>query len=299
MASNTKTISNTLEWAKHFIGRRLSAFGPSNEPALTSANQVVQTFLQPPFKWRWNRKSISFQMVSTAAWQANHAYPLGFRIKDSNGNMQAVTSIGASPNQSGGSQPTWATSGNTTDGQLTWTESALQDYVLAIPDFGFIEKATVTDGTGKIVEIPKIQTELSLDFGTGRPHTIAPYLDDNQGNITFRFMPGVPDQAYTASVIYQKKAVLLTSLSGVAGTWPIPDEYGDIYNWGFLLFLWLYAEDARAQFANQKFMSGLLGISEGLDEQAKNIFLGQWEYLMQMQLRSEAKTQQGIAGRGQ
>lgn len=298
MASNTKTLQNSIDWAKWYIGQRPLTLDTTMEPALTAANTVIQTMLQPPFKWRWNRKSTSFSMVSTTAWAASTAYALGYRLKDSNGNMQTVTSIGSSPHESGSSTPSWATSGTTTDGDLTWTESALTDYVQAVSDFGFIEKATVTDSNGKIVEIPNIATELSMDAGSGRPSTIAPIIDDNAGNITFRFMPGVPDQAYTCQVIYQKSVTNFSALTGSGGTWPIPDSYGHVYNWGFLGFVYLFASDPRAAFALQRFVVGLLALSEGLTEQQKNVFLEQWNMLTASAGVPGAKYQQGIQARG-
>lgn len=301
MASNTKTILNSVNWAKFFLGNRPFYLDTTLEPALTSANIVAQTMLQPPFKWRWNRVSTSFLMVNaTVAWQNGHVYAAGFRRKDSNGNMQTVTTGGTSS----GSEPVWSTTvgGTTTDNTVIWTMSGLTDYVQTLTNFGFIEKATVTGVTasalGVITEIPNTSTELSTDAGTGRPNTIAPIIDDNAGNITFRFMPGIPDQAYSCSVIYQKKAALMSAVIGANGTWPIPDEYSSVYNYGFLALFMLFADDARFLAMNQKFISGLLGLSEGLNEQQKAIFLGQWEFLLRTNA-AQIKQQMGLQGRGQ
>lgn len=171
------------------------------------------------------------------------------------------------------------------------------DFLVAIADFGFIEKAYVTDGAGKVTEIPNLATELTSDTGTGRPTTIAPYLDDNAGNITFRFSPGTPDQNYTVNVIYQKKPTLLTTLTGQTGTWLIPDEYGMVYNWGFLALMFLFVDSSKFTVANQKFTSGLLAVAEGLSEQDKAIFLGQYDFLIQNAMSAQAKVQQGYGGR--
>lgn len=301
MASNTETILSSVNWAKFFLGNRPFFLDVTMEPALTSANIIAQTMLQPPFKWRWNRVATSFLMVNaTVAWQNAHAYSAGFRRKDSNGNMQTVTTGGTSA----GSEPVWSTTvgGTTTDNTVIWTMSGLTDYVQTLPNFGFIEKATVTgvSGTalGVITEIPTITTELSTDAGSGRPHTIAPIIDDNAGNITFRFMPGVPDQPYSATVLYQKKAALMTAVQGTGGTWPIPDEYSNVYNYGFLSLFMLFADDARYLAMNQKFTSGLLGLAEGLNEQQKAVFLGEWEFLMRS-AAAQMKQQMGVQGRGQ
>src|SRR5277367_1652007 len=95
--SNTVTLQATMNWAQWFLGQRPLALPTSSplEPALTSANLVVQTVMQPPFRWKWNR--------------------------------------------------------NTTTLSIT---TAAQDYLKTIVDFGFIEKVSLTDGSGKIYEIP-------------------------------------------------------------------------------------------------------------------------------------------------
>jgi hypothetical protein len=57
------------------------------------------------------------------SWQNNHVYQIGDQIVDSNGNIQTVSLIVIDA-RSGNSAPTWSTSGTTTDGHVTWTESA-------------------------------------------------------------------------------------------------------------------------------------------------------------------------------
>ena len=127
MASNTRTIQNSIDWATFYIGRRPAAV-LNSEPALTSANLVQQTILAPPFKWPWNRAVASFAQPST-------------------------------------------------------------DTPQSLATFGWIEKASVTDGSGNVYEIPTIKMELTQDAGTGRANSIGVFLDDNNGNITFRFLP--------------------------------------------------------------------------------------------------------------
>lgn len=235
MPSNTITLNNSISWAKFFVGNRPLAPNSGTEPALTSANIIIQAMLQPPFRWKWNRSSVSFSITA-----------------------------------------------------------ANQDYSQALTNFGFIEKAFVKTGGGVVTEIPTIAQELSADSGTGRPHSVAPYLDDNSGNITFRFFPGIPDQNYTATIIYQNQPALLTAL---ANTWPIPDRYSFVYQQGFLGLMYLFADDQRSAFMLQRFVSSLLALSEGLTEQQRNAFLEQWNATLDLS-RHAAKSQQGIGARG-
>jgi len=60
---------------------------------------------------------------ATAAWKATHAYAVGNRVLDPNGNAEKVTTAGTS----GATQPTWATTvgATTTDGSVTWTNDGL------------------------------------------------------------------------------------------------------------------------------------------------------------------------------
>ena len=234
MPSNTITLSNTISWATFFVGNRPLAPNSGTEPALTSANLIVQTMLQPPFRWKWNRATVSFSITS-----------------------------------------------------------ANQDYVQSVANFGFIEKAYLTDSNSKIYEIPNIAQELSADAGTGRANSVAAYLDDNAGNITFRFTPGKPDQNYTATIVYQKQPALFTAL---ANTWPIPDRYAFVYEQGFLGLMYLFADDQRSAFMLQRFVASLLAVSEGLNEQERNAFLNEWNFIVEMQ-RKTMKSQQGIGDR--
>ena len=243
-ASNTRTLAESVEWASFYLGRR-SFYGLDSsypyEPALTTANVIIQTMLQPPFKWRWNRNTKVF-LVTEAAEGA--------------------------------------------------------DTVVAIPDFGFIEIATVIPlsgpNEGQSIQIPEIRTNLSLSGDQGRPHTIAPYFDDNEGNISFRFNPGQIDIDSNIELVYQKAPVLMTSTSSV---WPIPDSYGHIYDNGLLFYFLLYAGDSRAFAIGQKFASNLIALSEGLDEQDKAIFLGEWETILTQAARGQYKMQLANDGR--
>lgn len=297
--ASTKTILDTIEWAKKLNFGRRSVIGNSLEPALTSANIVKQAILGPPFEWRWNRTEIAWTCVDSAVvWQANHVYALGFRLKDSNGNIQMVTSIGAVPHQSGATQPTWSTNtetnGTTVDGNLTWTVSDIQTYLITDPTFGWIEHASALDISLNPPSWFEIQVKLSLakDSSVARPRNIAAHTDDNQGTIGFTFMP-VPNLAYPINIHQQNKAPLITSVND---TWsPIPDEYSYIYNWGFLAMMYMFSDDPRFQMANQKFVAHLLAANEGLTETERNMFLNNWGTISGA---DNFRTQQGGQARG-
>jgi hypothetical protein len=170
-----------------------------------------------------------------------------------------------------------------------------QDYIQAVADFGFIETAYVIDpaAPNQPYEL-KVKNVLSKEAQIARPGHVAAQYDDNAGNITLRFS-GVPDKAYNAEIVYQRKAVLMTSL---ASPWsPLPDEFSYVFNWGFLALAAILAGDPRFPIFNQRFLSNLLGASDGLDAMQKNIFLGNWTEITKMLERSQMGAQLGTQAR--
>lgn len=91
------------------------------------------------------------------------------------------------------------------------TKAAGTDYsinISSIPDFGFLEKASLQDASGKIWELKDVYNSFPLaPSGTSdqqRPNSIV-LLSQSSTQFTFRFL-GAPNATYTGSLIYQKKA---------------------------------------------------------------------------------------------
>jgi hypothetical protein len=57
--ASTITIQNTVNWSKPFLEQQPVLIN-GMEPALGSANLVLQTMLGPPFGWPWNRRILQF-----------------------------------------------------------------------------------------------------------------------------------------------------------------------------------------------------------------------------------------------
>jgi len=87
--------------------------------------EITTTLAQGIFKWGIvapaTAPTLTFALSGPARWVASHAYNTGNQVTDSNGNLQTVTS---SNGTSGSTEPTWATTQNssTTDNNLTWRE---------------------------------------------------------------------------------------------------------------------------------------------------------------------------------
>lgn len=292
-----------MEWVKRFNFGRETALGSNLEPAMTSANTVLQTIVGPPFAWRWNRIVTGFiatqgiQDYTITNRQNATAVSLNWYVVDPNGFSQKVTTAGTT----GGSAPSWNSTpmGTTTDGSVTWTNQGLIPVDIPISQtysFNWMETQSVQDinqPTPKWIEIGS-KISLGLDSAQARPKWISAQVDDGQGNITFRLMP-VPDVSYPVVITIQQKPLLFTSTTQ---TWaPIPDEYSHIYNWGFLAMMWMYADDSRFAFANQKFVAHLLAASEGLSETEINIFLNNWQQITGAPVQKSDRLTQGVQAR--
>ncbi len=84
------------------------------------------------------------------------------------------------------------------------TQVSKQDYVISLANFGFLEKASLTDPQGKIWEIKDVYNTNALSKSTGnqRPSAIAVITNTPGTSATFRFL-GVPDAIYTINLTYQ------------------------------------------------------------------------------------------------
>ena len=306
MANSSIQLLQTIEFSKRFIFQRRVNFGNFNEPAISSANTVLQTITGPPFAWPWNRVVTGFvctpgiQDYTIFNWQAGTAVSLGYVLVDSNGNCQSVTTAGTT----GSSLPSWnATTGQiTTDGStVVWTNLGLIG--LSNPsvsyNFSWIETASVNvqepNLSGLSWKEISLKNVLAVDSASSRPHDIAPQFTDVNGNITFRLMP-VPDQAYPVSITLQQAAPLFTRISQVWA--PVPDYFSHIFNWGFLSLMFMFSDDpGRSQFANQKFIAHLLSSNQGLSQTERNIFLSTWQNISGQPIILPATIQQGLQGR--
>jgi hypothetical protein len=90
------------------------------------------------------------------------------------------------------------------------------DYTVSLPNFGWLEKATLSLSgmTPPVVEL-QISPLIAASGKNNRPFKIAMVDDDNAGNVTFRLM-AIPDQVYTVTLIYQKAPVQATTLFGAS-----------------------------------------------------------------------------------
>ncbi len=176
------------------------------------------------------------------------------------------------------------------------TVAGTQDYAVSAANFGWLEKATLTDATvtpNATTELVN-QMNLSEEATQNQPVFISPRLDNNTGTITFRLSPN-PDKVYTVTLTSQNAP---SNFANLTDTWsPIPDYMSYLYTQGFMAKTYEYFLDERYNTVLQLFVKQLVAANGGLDETQANIFLGQQLDFMRQQQATAHKTQSGDSGR--
>lgn len=150
----------------------------------------------------------------------------------------------------------------------------LQDYQANVPNFGWIEKATLIFPTqqnvpGQVIELEVGMVAASEAFAN-QPTHITAQLDDDNNNITFRLFPP-PDQTYQLNIIYQQSAGQFSSLNQLWS--PVPDYLSYLYNQGMKALAYEYAGDERFGYAMQLFLQQVIAANQGLSETERSLFL--------------------------
>lgn len=308
--SNTLTLQSSINYAQTFGGFRSLNIGVANEPAITAANLVLQTIISPPFCWNWNRSKVNFNTAAGTQDYAQSTATFGF-IEKAAYKIPAATITNT---VAAGGVATYTAANNfqigdlvtatgTTNGSGGFNISNQPVASASATQFTVLVNLTATTAAdtgiatvGTTSEISEMRNILGTGNELGSPARIAPQIDDNAGNITFRLQP-TPDRLYNIETIFQKRIPQL--MNALTSTWaPIPDHYSYIYQPGFLALMMAYWSDPRWEQYNRKFVATLLGAAEGLDEDQKNIFQAAWlSSVTEMQV-SGIKAQQGRQGMG-
>jgi hypothetical protein len=176
--------------------------------------------------------------------------------------------------------------------------NAKYDYPLSLSDFGYLEDQWIIDPDKG--DVYPLAGALSLNRPTvvtpSRVTQIAPQNDDGAGNIVFRTKE-IPNKAYTIEGEYQKKPTLIVSMASTFG--PVPDEFAFVFNLGYLTFCSLLINDSRFPIFERYYISRLLSLHGGLDEQDYAIFTGNWMSYTATVQRSANKVAAASAARSQ
>lgn len=193
----------------------------------------------------------------------------------------------------------WAFNRNT---QTITLSQGTQDYSETFSDFGFLERATVIPTTGSGLKQSEIKDVYNNECGPietnqARPNALYVQLNNPATpSQSFRFV-AAPDQAYTATLFYQKLPVHMTGTS--SGWSGIPDVYENVYNTLFLAEMFeLAGSEQKAAYYRQRGVMSLLALAEGLTDTDKNLFLEQYLGRDAQMLTRQLRTQQGNQARG-
>jgi hypothetical protein len=103
---------------------------------------------------------------------------------------------------------------------------------------------------------------------SGDPVKVNVIQDLGTGIIRIRFTPVPGNTIWGVNLVYQKKAPLITSLSGF---WtPIPDELGYVYRQGFLAMSYRYVNSTRADREWAKFQAAIFKAVGADDREASD-----------------------------
>ena len=312
--ASTHSLNDSINWVRPFVNWANLTIGINGEPAVTSANQALQTIVGPPSIWPWNRSTVSF--MTTPGVQdysvpiANFGYLEGATIQlagaitnvviaSGTATVSCVNNFSSLPN--GGVGQTVTLNGCTTAG-LNST------FILAtVSPTGFTFStvlSALTESETGATALAGDTMGLELKWGAmhearaqDRPTFIATQSCDEAGTtFVFRLMP-VPDLLYQVNITYQNSPGSFSN-TNLNATWGIPDQLQYIYNYFFAFFIFDYFDDPRAARYRQLAVAALLARQSGLSETDRNLFLGNWLDLIKEESSDAMETQQGAQARG-
>ena len=298
--ANSNTLQRSINYASILArGAPLSSiFSYANEPALTIGDYVRQFIMGPPFAWRWNRSVTAFNAAigvsdyALTAWSAGATLAKNVITVDTNGNEQQVTTAGVT----GATVPTWASTGNTIDNTVTWTNRGVvgDGTFSAIQPLGWLEKAVAIDAQTVSHEL-SIVLNLGLEPVQNLPFSISPIFDNANGVYTFRMLPA-PEQVYTVILTQQNSPVNFAALSDLWS--PIPDYLSYLYNQGTLAKVYEYINHEGYLPEEQLFLRQVIAANSGLTESQVNIFLSERIVTARQGQSAMGESQSGRQARG-
>lgn len=128
-----------------------------------------------------------------------------------------------------------------------------------ITDFGWLAGATMVGIQNGGPILPTRHCEAVRDiqpYGFANiPEKWCVYETSTAGVLKIRSYPVVGTTIWGVNLVYQKKAPLITTLSG---TWtPIPDELSYVYRQGFLALAYRYVNSPKQEVEENKFITAL------------------------------------------
>ncbi len=310
----TKSLQNSIDWVKPFLNWASLTIGVNYEPAMTSANQTLQTIVGPPFVWPWNRAYANFLTsvgvqdytvyIPTFGYLESATIELcgnitAVNVTDNVATYQAVNGFGTLANEGIGQVVHITgcdTSGLNGDFPIVEVDPNGQFFTVASTLGNMMEvEAGALAIAGPSTQLELKWGSLEVDRAIDRPTFIATQESDMSGvNFMFRLMP-IPGLPYRVNLTFQKCP---GSLATPSSLWGIPDQLQYIYNYFFAFFMFDYFDDPRAARYRQLAVASLLGRQSGLSSTDRNLFLGNWLDIINEETTDQGLTQAGNSGRG-
>src|SRR5208282_759824 len=333
MAVSNRKIADTINWAKRLCFNHNPVIGNSLEPALTSANIVLQTILSPPFFWWFNTEELAFTTstvaptatASTSSVSATgvltvtapNSFGVGAllllpataytgTLAPLNGSLIAVTGvIGTFPSYTGfTAQVPFGALGPDVSAAV-FTSTTTQDYVIAPPAgynaaggatqgwFSHIEHAGVYDISATTPRWVELTVKNNLSLDTKQDRLTFLSPESEDANGNVTFRV-MPSPDVNYPVSIH---AMLTppQITSVNQTWaPLPDYLQNVYSLGFVSYMMAFNDDPRAPMYNSQFKAALLARQDGLTQEERDIFLNNWDMLTSRQMMN---AQQGTTAR--
>ena len=308
----TVTLLDTIQWCQPYLNWANLSIGAAGEPAISSANLVLQTIVGPPFRWPWNRATATFQTVQGVQDYTLNIAQFGYMEAVNAQMCGVITSVVANGTTAvfqavnnfsggaidGGFPTTVVISGCTTVG-LNGTQTMISANATS---FTINSTVVVTEPESGALALAGKIFPLELKWGAGtqaneqaRPQFMFQQESNESGvSFTLRLLP-VPYTTYQVNLIYQLAPLQFTHTSQ---TWGIPDQLQYIYNYFFLFLMLDYFDDPRAARYRQLGVAALLSRADGLELSDRILFLGNWLDLIRDEQHEAESTQQGTTARG-
>ena len=306
-SSCINTIQGTVNWCAAYILNRPSSgvAGSLYQPALTNANLILATILAPPFAWQWNRSTTSFPTVvgqsdytatlDTFGWIEKATIDGSALVPPMNPPIQELTvasllAVGGKNNRPAKISVVNDNNAGTITFRLlpipdqiytvnvtyqnapTPVTSLYQASVGAITSIGAASgNQTVYNASGGITGFAALVGTYVQVLGTTIPAGFTSVSNPNNG-LFF-----VLASTATSLTLQNPFGVVQSGAAGTllpAVTWaPLPDKYNFLYNRSMLAMLHGMYDSATYLQEMELFLRELVGVSEGLDDTAKAIFL--------------------------
>lgn len=306
-------LQQTINWAQTQVEYVPLTAGLGQEPAVSAATIIRDSFLSAPITWYWNRASFTLSSPTAKGTQDYNILlssipDFGFLEKvaltDSNGKIWEIKDVYNSAPLSPASEtqrPNAAAIQSTTATNLLLRFIGVPNAVYNVT-ITYQKKAQafgpffITSANNASAGNTQYNGTFDpLSFPTGATAIITGFKTNAVNNGSF-----VVVSCTTTALTVANAAGVAETISAFANNFdwaPIPDYYRDIYNNLFLAEM-MWDDPQRAQIHRQRGVGAFLAKAQGLNDMQKNAFAQQWLARSSEEVARGLMNQMGVTGRG-